>query len=93
MKKRVTILFLVFAMVLGMVAPVTSLAAPKGWNFIDGYWYYYYSTKYYFKDCKEEIGGSYYWFDANGRMQTGWIQKTEGGETVWYYAEDSGELV
>lgn len=93
MKKRVTILFLVFAMVLGMVAPVTSLAAPKGWNFIDGYWYYYYSTKYYFKDCKEEIGGSYYWFDANGRMQTGWIQKTEGGETVWYYAEDSGALV
>ena len=97
MKRKLTIAVLVAAMVLAMIAPVTAQAAEKGWQKKDGYWYYYYSEY----DYDYAYGGvryiadedAYYYFDDDGRMQTGWIKETNGGAyTQWFYAEESGRL-
>lgn len=38
----------------------------------------------------KEIGGSWYRFDADGYMVTGWYQSPDG---TWYYLDESGAMV
>lgn len=87
MKKKLTVMILAFVLVLSVFAPMT-VSAANGWEQKDGYWYYYYSTKDYYRNSFEWIGGEYYFFDVNGRMKTGWFNL--GGN--WYYAKESGAL-
>ncbi len=60
-----------------------------GWQNFDGNWFYF-RNGYLVKDKMEMIGGSYYYFDPIGVMQTGWIND---GWEGWKYADASGALV
>lgn len=63
----------------------------KGWNYIDGYWYYFRNTgkNYMASSGFQSVDGKRYYFNSNAQMQTGWIKL--GGE--WYYAATSGEFL
>jgi len=58
-----------------------------GWNLEDGKWTYVENGNLVIGWKK--IGGSFYYFDAKGIMQTGWIE--DGGK--WYYTNGSGAMV
>ena len=64
----------------------------NGWYKEDGKWYYYENGSKFTGPDFFEIGGYYYWFDANGVMQTGWIKEIDAGEIYWHYANSSGVL-
>ena len=59
----------------------------KGWQRIDGKWYYLneYSTA---QTGWQKIGGKWYYFRAEGDMKTGWMQKGN----KWYYFDKSGVM-
>ena len=57
-----------------------------GWQFIDGYWYYYYNGKP--GTGRWIINDSDYYFDELGRMYTGWLE--EGSYT--YYFKPNGAM-
>ena len=100
MKKKLSIAIIACAMLLMIFAPMTAKAEKPGWEKgSDGYWYYYTTSdsSSYYKSGIFEIGSESYYFDAKGRMLTGWIKNTytnEAGEifTTWYYAKSSGVL-
>lgn len=53
----------------------------------DGHGWWYEDNGSYYANGMQYIEGSYYIFDADGYMMTGWGQ-TKGGD--WYYAHPSG---
>ena len=65
-----------------------------GWQFIDGYWYYYYNGK--LGTGRWIINDSDYYFDELGRMYTGWLEamqaKNEAKAKIFYDFLDQSEL-
>ena len=59
----------------------------KGWLKLDA-WYYFNDNGLMAQNAKLIINGSTYLFDENGRMKTGWVQRSEG----WYYVNGSGAM-
>ena len=101
MKKKLTIAVLVAvaAMMLAIFVPRTAQAAEPGWIKIDGYWYYYYDDSYCASGgvCYIEEDSCFYFFDDEGRMQTGWVKEVytfdDGTYTDWFYANSNGVLL
>lgn len=60
-----------------------------GWQYIDGYWYYYYPDGSYQKNGWAAVNGKWYLFQNDGRMLTGW-QNVNG---YYYCLADSGEML
>ena len=72
----------------------------KGWLKSGNYWYYLDDEEgYMWADTWGEIDGKNYYFDAKGKMKTGWLKEEwtdeEDGETyvTWYYFNSSGAQV
>lgn len=64
--------------------------AAVGWKQIGGKWYYFYDG--YMATGEEYINGSYFRFDDNGAMITGWYKDIWGnGEYDWNYYLPSGK--
>ncbi len=66
----------------------------SGWLKWGNKWYYFDKNHAQFPcvmvtDCKQQIGGGIYFFDAGGVMQTGWVRRPEG----WYYANGGGAML
>ena len=57
-----------------------------------GKWRYVMNARgtFWCQDQWKEIGGSWYRFDADGYMVTGWYQSPDG---TWYYLDESGAMV
>ena len=70
-------------------------AFAEGWQYVNGNWYFFEKNNQAYpylmvSDCKKEISGAEYFFDANGAMRHDcWILEPEG----WYYASRSGARV
>lgn len=70
--------------------------AVKGWNYIDGNWYYFASQNLQLQVVEGHsmitgwlaLGGVWYYFEDSGAMVTGWQEI--GGK--WYYFYDSGAM-
>ena len=74
----------------------TTLATPEqsdiasGWTKdAQGYWYYGEKGKY-IKDDWRQIDGSWYAFDAEGRMRTGWFQDPKYNNSWFYLNPEKG---
>lgn len=63
-------------------------ARVKGWNKIDGNWYYFDFDTYKKVTGQQTIDGAKYHFDYYGRLKTGWIATNDG----WSYADSNGVL-
>ena len=64
-----------------------------GWKYIKNGWYYLESENPDYpglmvSDDKKEIAGALYFFNADGKMQTGWVKRSEG----WYYTDKDGVM-
>jgi glucan-binding YG repeat protein len=59
----------------------------KGWNKIDGVWYYYKSDNTKLTNGWAQSGSEYCWMDANGKMVTNKWMKISG---QWYYLKSNG---
>ena len=59
-----------------------------GWVASNGRWWYRNADGSYPANCWQKIDGSWYHFDAQGWMQTGWLK--DGG--TWYYLSPSGAM-
>ena len=59
-----------------------------GWICEAGKWWYITAGYKYPKSAWKQIGGAWYYFDANGWMMTGWIQDNK----KWYYLKSSGAM-
>lgn len=68
-------------MVAGKWLQVTNADSPSGYD-----WYYFNSTGKCMKEQWEQINGSWYYFDGNGVMQTGWILDD------MYYCNENGVM-
>ena len=69
-------------------------AALKGWQQIDGKWYYFadYSVHNHALKGFNNIGGKEYYFDpVNADMKTGWISRQIDVKKWYYYDPESGE--
>ena len=72
--------------------------AVRGWNKIDGKWYYFYDSEYsspfMYKNAGSIIDGKYYVFDENGHLRLGWYSNypdyPEYGS--WYYLTENGAV-
>lgn len=64
----------------------TGNEAVAGWVQSGGYWYFRYPNGELFKDGWLNLSGTYYMFDAQGRMLTGWQQNKNG---IWFYMDKS----
>lgn len=60
-----------------------------GWIASNGRWWYRNADGSYPANCWQKIDGSWYHFDAWGRMQTGWLKDGD----AWYYLNPSGAMV
>ena len=74
----------------------TSAFAETGWQFTNGYWYYFQNGEI-LKDTFETINGNKYYFRYDGKMKTGCFQVNcqEGKEWVdkTFYANASGAVI
>ncbi len=61
----------------------------KGWQRIDGVWYYLDKNDGHMLTGWLKDGGAWYYLTASGKMATGWLKV--GG--VWYYFNASGRMV
>lgn len=61
--------------------------AVKGWQKIDGNWYYF-NNDLFMQTGWQKISGKWYYLGTNGIMTTGW-QKVSG---KWYYMAGSGVM-
>ncbi|MEY8536768.1 hypothetical protein AALH30_25175, partial [Blautia pseudococcoides] len=59
-----------------------------GWICEAGKWWYITAGYKYPKSAWKQIGGTWYYFDANGWMMTGWVQDNK----KWYYLKASGAM-
>lgn len=64
-------------------------ATNAGWKKYDNVWYYYYPDGSYVKNGWVEVGGRWYLFDSNGKMQTGWQQRND----QMYYLDANGAMI
>ena len=46
------------------------------------------SAKYSYQEIQEQMDSTWYYFNASGAMQTGWLKQGN----VWYYFHASGEM-
>lgn len=67
----------------------------SGWQFLNGYWYYFFPQTFYAAQNWQLIGGKWYYFHPEEStdgipytMATGWV-KVNG---LWYYLESSGAM-
>ena len=60
----------------------------KGWQEIDGSWYYFCKAGYIVTGW-QQIDDLWFYFNMNGNMLTGW-QQIEGS---WFYFEDNGTML
>lgn len=60
-----------------------------GWQYINGYWYYYYPDGNYHKNGWLYVGDKWYLFQSDGKMLRGW--QNVGGNT--FYLNDSGDML
>ncbi|WP_312470932.1 DUF3238 domain-containing protein [Neobacillus sp.] len=60
----------------------------KGWQYIEGTWYYFDSSGA-MQTGWQSIGGAWYYFNSSGAMQTGW--QSVGGK--WYYFNSGGAML
>lgn len=59
-----------------------------GWQYIDGYWYYYYPDGNYHKNGWLYVGDKWYLFQSDGKMLRGW--QNVGGNS--FFLNDSGDM-
>ena len=61
----------------------------RGWIKHNGYWYYCDPLRV--ENSSYEVDGKTYYFDADGKMVTGWqYLPSQGGSYYWYYFNASG---
>lgn len=60
----------------------------EGWRKDSAGWWWRYPDGTYPRNQWKLISGKYYYFNARGYMQTGWLYK----EKIWYYLADSGAM-
>lgn len=60
-----------------------------GWQFISGYWYYYYPDGNYQKAGWLAVGDKWYLFQQDGKMLRGW--QNVGGNS--FFLADSGDML
>lgn len=60
-----------------------------GWQYIDGYWYYYYPDGNYHKNGWLYVGDKWYLFQADGKMLRGW--QMVGGN--YFFLNESGDML
>ncbi len=60
----------------------------RGWRLIDNYWYHFKPDTSLVHSCWYQINGDWYYFNTDGRMQTGW-QYIDGRR---YYLGEDGKL-
>ena len=69
---------------------VEILAASLGWNKINNNWYFFTDmgilTGWFWRSIPGDLGR--YYFDANGVMQTGWLNLND----QWYYFGSNGDI-
>lgn len=79
-----TTIILSFAICIAAIPKVQASAAwqkdSKGWWYSEG--------KSYLKDCSKYIDGTWYYFDSNGYLKTGWVKDSESA--IWYYFDNNG---
>jgi hypothetical protein len=84
-KLKKVIAIAIVSTIVSTITPVAASAAwlkdsQNNWSFIEG------SSKV--TDWKQ-VEGSWYYFDVNGKMQTGWLKDTDGN---WYNLAPSGAM-
>ena len=63
-----------------------------GWILHNGYWYY--CNPYRIENGTCVVGGKTYYFDADGRMVTGWkYLPAKSGKNNWYYFNPDGSML
>lgn len=72
----------------GLTDEIFSIAPYGTWQSDNGRWWYQHYDGSYIANGWEQIDGSWYHFDADGWMQTGWIL-----DGSWYYLDGSGAMV
>jgi len=65
----------------------------EGWISLGGYWYYLNPSKaYLMQTTRYQVGPTWYTFDANGHMLTGWVNSgTAAAPKLRYYASSGAE--
>ena len=80
-------LAIITAVMVAAANPVEA-KAETGWNENSTGWWWEEADGNYPVSAWKQIGGSWYYFDANGYMTTGW-QQVNG---TWYYMNSSGAM-
>lgn len=60
-----------------------------GWQYIDGYWYYYYPDGSYQKNGWLYVGDKWYLFQSDGKMLRGW--QMVGGN--YFFLNEGGDML
>lgn len=72
-----------------MMTELTAFGASHNWVHTDGGWRYHTEDGYYpYGGWFQDTDSTWYYFDAGGYMQTGWVKS--GG--CWYYLDPSGAM-